>query len=163
MLSIKRDGEPFRNRLWGPVLEINGPRRINTTSVRSAGRVGSASSAKPFAAEEAAAEKTAAALTGASPIAAVDTILALQGIDDYADSRTRSVTHGEQLLKLLDEVRDGLLSGGIPRQILHRLTQAVSRRRESFADAKLQSVIDEIDLRARVELAKLEQLERAPI
>jgi hypothetical protein len=144
-------------------LEINGPRRITTGSVRSAGRASTASGAKSFAAEETAAEKTAAALTGPGPIAAVDTILALQGIEDSADQRTRGVSHGEQLLQLLDELRDGLLTGGIPRQILHRLAHAISKRRESFADAKLQSVIDEIDLRARVELAKLEQAERAPV
>lgn len=131
--------------------------------MRSAGRASATSGAKSFAAEETAHEKTAAALTGSGPIAAVDTILALQGIEDSADSRTRNVTHGEQLLHLLDELRDGLLGGGIPRQVLNRLSQAISKRRESFSDAKLQAVIDEIDLRARVELAKLEQSERAPI
>jgi Class II flagellar assembly regulator len=67
------------------------------------------------------------------------------------------------LLTLLDEVRDGLLSGGIPRMILNRLALAITKRRESFADPKLQTVIDEIDLRARVELAKLEQAERPPV
>ncbi len=144
-------------------MEINGPRRIDTSAIRRTGRPSSAAGgAKTFAAEEVAAEKTAAALTGAGPIAAVDTILALQGIEDSADQRTRGVTHGEQLLHLLDELRDGILGGGIPRQILQRLAQAISKRRESFADAKLQAVIDEIDLRARVELAKLEQSERAP-
>jgi hypothetical protein len=53
-------------------------------------------------------------------------------------------------------VRDGLLAGGIPRAILNRLATAVSRRQDGFADPKLQNVLDEIDLRARVELAKLE-------
>lgn len=144
-------------------MEINGPRRVSSAPLRSAGRATPASGAKSFASEEMAAEKTAAALTGAGPIAAVDTILALQGIEDSADQRTRGVNHGEQLLHLLDELRDALLSGGIPRQILHRLANAISKRRGSFTDAKLQSVIDEIDLRARVELAKLEQAERAPV
>jgi len=113
-----------------------------------------------FAAEETADAKTAAALTGSGPIAAVDTILALQGVEDSTDSRTRGVRHGEQLLSLLDEVRDGLLAGGIPRATLHRLANAISKRRESFVDPKLQTVLDEIDLRARVELAKLEQAEQ---
>jgi len=127
--------------------------------VRRTGRAG-ATDGKGFVAEEMADAKTAAALTGTGPIAAVDTILALQGIEDSSDSRTRSVQHGEQLLKLLDEVRDGLLAGGIPRATLNRLALAIAKRRESFADPKLQAVLDEIDLRARVELAKLEQAER---
>ena len=135
-------------------MEINGPRRVESASVRRVAR--SAGDGKSFAAEEIADAKTAAALTGTAPIGAVDTILALQGIEDSLDSRTRSVDHGEQLLKLLDELRDGLLSGGIPRPILNRLAAAVAKKRESFTDPKLQDVLDEIDLRARVELAKLE-------
>jgi hypothetical protein len=89
-------------------------------------------------------------------------ILALQGVEDSTDSRTRSVRHGEQLLNLLDEVRDGLLAGGIPRATLNRLALAIAKRRESFVDPKLQRVLDEIDLRARVELAKLEQVKWPP-
>ena len=115
-----------------------------------------------FAAEEIADAKTAAALTGSGPIAAVDTILALQEVEDSTDSHTRGVHHGEQLLNLLDEVRDGLLAGGIPRATLNRLALAIAKKRESFLDPKLQHVLDEIDLRARVELAKLEQVKRPP-
>jgi hypothetical protein len=142
-------------------LDINGPRRLDSSpAIRRAGRVSSGDSKTFAAAEEIADSKTAAALTGTGPIAAVDTILALQGIEDSADQRTKGVDRGEQLLNLLDEVRDGLLAGGIPRAMLNRLALAVSKRRESFADPKLQTVLDEIDLRARVELAKLEQAER---
>jgi Class II flagellar assembly regulator len=137
------------------VLEIRSPRGVDPVSLRRVARVGGGE-AKNFAAEEMADAKTAAALTGTPPIAAVDTILALQEIEDSTDSRARYVDHGEHVLKLLDEVRIGLLAGGIPRAMLNRLAAAVSKRREAFADPKLQDVLDEIDLRARVELAKLE-------
>ena len=141
-------------------LEIKSTRRADPVSpIKRAGRVANAAGAS-FAAEEIADAKTAAALTGSGPIAAVDTILALQGVEDSTDSRTRGVVHGEQLLNLLDEVRDGLLAGGIPRATLNRLALAIAKKRESFVDPKLQGVLDEIDLRARVELAKLEQAER---
>ena len=143
-------------------MEIKSSRRVDTAPVRRTGRPATSDGAS-FAAEEIADAKTAAALTGTGPIAAVNTILALQGVEDSADSRTRGVSHGEQLLSLLDEVRDGLLAGGIPRATLHRLALAISKRRESFVDPKLQTVLDEIDLRARVELAKLEQAERTAI
>jgi hypothetical protein len=140
-------------------LEINCTRKVESASVKRASRA-AGGDGKSFAAEEIADAKTAAALTGTGPIAAVDTILALQGVEDSTDGRTRGVRHGEQLLTLLDEVRDGLLCGGIPRMTLNRLALAITKRRESFADPKLQAVLDEIDLRARVELAKLEQAER---
>ena len=61
---------------------------------------------------------------------------------------------------MLDQVRDGLLAGGIPRATLNRLAVAVGRRHEGFADPKLQDVLDEIELRAHVELAKLEMMDR---
>jgi hypothetical protein len=99
-------------------------------------------------------------LTGGGPITAVETLLALQGIDDTPDQRSRGLAQADELLLLLDEVRDGLLSGGIPRRTLSRMAQAIAKRRESFADEKLQTVLDEIELRARVELAKLEMSDR---
>ena len=143
-------------------MEIGGTRRIESSSVRRAGRT-SGGDGKSFAAQEIQETKTAAALTGSGPIAAVDTLLALQGIEDSADERKRGVTHGEELLTLLDEIRDGLLAGGIPRLTLTRLAAVAAKRRESFADPKLQNVLEEIELRARVELAKLEQAEKLPL
>ena len=143
-------------------MEINPTRRVESSSVKRA-KSAAGTEGKGYAAEEMTDAKTAAALTGSGPISAVDTILALQGVEDSPDSRNRSVNHGEQLLTLLDEVRDGLLAGGIPRATLNRLALAIAKRRESFAEPKLQTVLDEIDLRARVELAKLEQAERPPV
>jgi hypothetical protein len=99
-------------------------------------------------------------VAGPGPIAALDSILALQGLEDSTDSRSKGLKHGEQLLDMLDQVRDGLLAGGIPRATLNRLANAVSRRHEQFADPRLQSVLDEIELRAHVELAKLEMLDK---
>ena len=143
-------------------MEIKPTRRVESSSVKRTGRA-AGTEGKGFAVEEMADAKTAAALTGSGPLAAVDTILALQGIDDSLDGRNRGVNHGEQLLTLLDEVRDGLLAGGIPRTTLNRLALAIAKRRESFAEPKPQIALDEIDLRARVELAKLEQAERPPV
>jgi hypothetical protein len=94
-------------------------------------------------------------------IASVESILTLQGLDDSTSGRSRGLAHGERLLDMLDEVRDGLLAGGIPRATLNRLANAVSQRQEGFSDPKLQNVLDEIELRARVELAKLEQSDQA--
>jgi len=102
------------------------------------------------------AEARAQVVAGPGPIAALDSILTLQGMNDSTDGRSKGLKHGEQLLDMLDQVRDGLLAGGIPRATLNRLANAVTRRRESFVDPKLQSVLDEIELRAHVELAKLE-------
>jgi hypothetical protein len=100
-------------------------------------------------------------ISGPGPIAALDSILALQQLDDSTEGRSKGLKRGEQLLDMLDQVRDGLLAGGIPRVTLHRLAYAVSQRQEGFADPALQEVLDEIELRAHVELAKLEMSDKA--
>jgi hypothetical protein len=141
------------------VLEITNRTRIETAAVRRADRA-ARSDGKTFTTEDVGDAKSTAGLTGGGPIAAVETILALQGIEDTADQRSRGVAQGDELLKLLDEVRDGLLAGGIPRRTLSRMAHAIAKRKENFADEKLQSVLDEIELRARVELAKLELSDR---
>ena len=140
-------------------MEITGRTRIETAAVRRPDRA-ARSDGKGFTTEDVGDAKAAGGLTGGGPIAAVETILALQGIEDTTDQRSRGLAHADELLKLLDEVRDGLLAGGIPRRTLARMAHAIAKRKESFADEKLQGVLDEIELRARVELAKLELSDR---
>jgi hypothetical protein len=101
-----------------------------------------------------------AVVSGPGPIGALDSILMLQGLDDSVDGRSKAAAHGEALLDMLDQVRDGLLAGGVPRATLNRLANAVTRRHDQFNDPKLQGVLDEIELRAHVELAKLEMMDK---
>jgi hypothetical protein len=139
-------------------MEINRTGRTESPSVRRvAKQSGTADNVFKLASAE---PSRAPAVSGPGPIAAVESILTLQGLDDSTSGRSKSLVHGEHLLDMLDEVRDGLLCGGIPRATLNRLAVAVGRRHETFADPNLQTVLDEIELRARVELAKLEQVDR---
>jgi hypothetical protein len=105
-------------------------------------------------------EVHAQVVSGPGPITALDSLLALQELDDATDGRSKGLKRGEHLLDMLDQVRDGLLSGGIPRATLHRLASAVEQRQDEFADPGLQGVLDEIELRAKVELAKLEMSDK---
>jgi hypothetical protein len=138
-------------------MEIKGPGRVESGAIRrkSAGT----STSGNFAVSDTA-ESHAQIVAGPGPIAALDSILALQDMGDATDGRSKGLAHGEQLLDILDSVRDGLLAGGIPRATLNRLAVAVTRRHDVFADPKLQDVLDQIELRAHVELAKLEQLDK---
>jgi hypothetical protein len=106
-------------------------------------------------------EARAQVVSGPGPIAALESILTLQAVHDPASGASKGLARGEQLLGLLDQVRDGLLAGGIPRATLNRLAVAVGKRHDNFVDPKLQDVLDEIELRAHVELAKLEQADMA--
>src|SRR5215469_3705561 len=137
-------------------MEIKGSGRVEQANIRRIGKP-AGNSDQSFKVADNTEQPRAQTVSGPGPIAAVETILTLQGLDDSTGGRSKGLTHGEQLLDMLDQVRDGLLAGGIPRNTLNRLAVAVGRRQEGFADPKLQNVLDEIDLRARVELAKLEQ------
>ena len=138
-------------------MEIKGPGRIETSAIR---RKPTTATGGGFVVSDTAAETHAHIVAGPGPIAALDSILALQDMGDPTDGRSKGLAHGEQLLEILDSVRDGLLAGGIPRATLNRLAVAVTRRHDVFADPKLQDVLDQIELRAHVELAKLERLDK---
>ena len=94
-------------------------------------------------------------MSGPAPLSGVDALIALQEMAESMSERSKAARRGRDLLDLLDEVRTGLLDGQVARGTLQRLLALVSVKREDFIDPNLSEVLDEIDLRARVELAKL--------
>jgi hypothetical protein len=140
-------------------MEIKGTGPVGGSNIRRVARGTSSTTDSIFkpTTSESEDQPRAQMVSGPGPLAAVETILTLQGFDDGGDGHSKGFAHGQNLLDMLDQLRDGLLAGTIPRATLSRLATAVSRRQEGFVDPRLQGVLDEIDLRARVELAKLEQ------
>ncbi|RCK48285.1 flagellar assembly protein FliX [Thalassospira profundimaris] len=105
------------------------------------------------------AERAAGAggLHAPSSVSALDALLALQQSGDALDSpRKRSVARAKTLLDQLERVRNALLGGGLPASQLAQLVDVVGKQREDVEDPALSEVLDEIELRARVELAKLD-------
>ena len=92
-----------------------------------------------------------------SSIAGVDTLLALQSVGDVGEreARKRLIRRGEDILDKLEELRHGLLIGTMSPDKLEGLARTVRISREDCADPRLGAVLDEIELRAEVELAKL--------
>ena len=60
------------------------------------------------------------------------------------------------MLDLLDDVRLGLLEGTIPASRLIALADTVRGKRDEVSDPRLAEVLDEIELRAAVEAAKVQ-------
>ncbi len=94
-----------------------------------------------------------------SSIAGVDTLLALQSVGgvNEREARRRMIRRGEDILDKLEELRHGLLIGTMSKDTLEGLSKTVRLSREDCADPRLGSILDEIELRAEVELAKLER------
>ena len=97
----------------------------------------------------------AAPAAPAAPAAGLGGLLAVQEVGDATAERRRALAHGFNLLDRLDELRVALLTGRLDRDALTNLAQGVKSARSSVDDPGLAAVLDEIELRAAVELAKL--------
>lgn len=92
-----------------------------------------------------------------SALGAVDALLMAQTVGDATDreQRRRLIRRGEDILDRLEDLRHGLLLGIVPKEKLIDLAQMVRTQRESCGDPRLAALLDEIELRAEVEIAKL--------
>lgn len=91
----------------------------------------------------------------------VDALLALQDVGGPLERKRRAVRRAGRILDVLDEVKLALLDGDLSLSQLERLRRAIRDERGLTDDPKLEEVLDEIELRAAVEMAKLEQAVQA--
>jgi hypothetical protein len=82
--------------------------------------------------------------------------MALQQEDGPLERRRRAVNRAGAMLDMLDEVKLALMDGEPTGASLERLARAVRAERSKTDDPRLEGVLDEIETRAAVELAKLE-------
>ena len=134
-------------------MKVDGPRPIDGSRA-TRGRAGSAA-VGGFAPENLSEPRAAAAASGVASLSTVDALIALQEMPDATKGRAKAVRRGRGMLDMLEDVRDGLLIGSVSRATLQRLLTLVNAEREDFVDPDLAAVMDEIELRAKVELAKL--------
>lgn len=70
----------------------------------------------------------------------------------------KEVAFGNLLLDELEFLRIGLLSGSVPKNILHNLSSITKKNLNSqIDDENLKNLLKEIETRAKVELAKIEK------
>lgn len=103
----------------------------------------------------------ATSVTAPTGVMGMAALLALQDVGGPLERRRRSVRRAGRILDVLDEVKVALLGGDLSSGELDRLRLAVRDERARTDDANLEAVLDEVELRAAVELAKLEQSHRA--
>jgi hypothetical protein len=92
-----------------------------------------------------------------APLTAPGSVLAVQEAGDGPRERRRAIQRGRSLLDELDQIRVGLLEGKVSQAALRRLSGLLQSDRPVVDDARLDTVLDEIELRAAVELAKRQQ------
>ena len=123
--------------------------RTNQVATRSAQRAG----AGTFQLDDTATPQQAAAPTAPISATGIDALLALQAIDDPLLARKKAVRRGSALLDALAAAQADLLTGHVGEGRLNQMMALVTQARESV-DPELDALIDDIELRVRVELAK---------
>ena len=139
-------------------MKISGFGSIDSTS--SAGKKRATGATGSFADILAAAENTEAAplsQTHDVAAAALTNLLALQEISEEDIRRKKIIQRGNNLLDSLEKLRNQLLMGTLSPQLLLDLTRQISMQKQTDADPRINDLIEEIELRAAVELAKLEK------
>ncbi len=89
----------------------------------------------------------------AAPAHDIGSILALQAVEDPLVKKKKLVRRGAQLLDTLEEIKTDLLVGRVNEGRLNQLMLLIAQSRDR-SDPRLDALLDDIELRAHVELAK---------
>lgn len=110
-----------------------------------------------FSLADAGAAAQGGSVASSAPLAGLDAILTLQaGEEAPQERRRRSVKRGHDLLDGLDRLKAALLGGRVATQELRTIANRLAERAGSSGDPRLDALMSEIELRAAVELAKIE-------
>ncbi|MGF1455551.1 MAG: flagellar assembly protein FliX [Alphaproteobacteria bacterium] len=137
-------------------MKVGGPGRISTPGVRAGG---SKKAAGGFRVDQGGRAGGVSAAGPTNAMASIDALVALQGagaVEDATTGKRRAVKRASKLLDLLDELRVALLEGRIPTHHLNALMTVIESQRHASDDPKLAALLEEIELRAQVELAKVQ-------
>lgn len=130
---------------------------VGNRPVRRTGATGSTGFADALSkAEGAAAAEAAEAPVSVAAMTGVGALLGAQEVSEEEMHRRKNVKRGRFTLDALEQLRDGLLFGSVPISTITKLEALVAEERQLSADPRLNAILDEIELRAAVEIAKLE-------
>jgi len=137
-------------------MKIDPTARPHTSPTRRTGKARRSTGPSEFASQLSGPPGETAPATGAAGPAAVNTMIAVQEVADATSGAARAKAKAEAMLDGLDELRMGMLAGRLSRERLDGLVRLAHGAREPNLDSRLGAVLDEIELRAKVELAKLD-------
>ncbi|MBX7248225.1 MAG: hypothetical protein K1X35_04150 [Caulobacteraceae bacterium] len=139
-------------------MKVNGPRGAPPAGAPSGARPAQTQgfSIPTDSAARSEAAAGAARASGVSAVGSLDALLALQEAEGPTERRRRAVRRGGRILDVLEKIKLALLDGQGAGAELERLVRAVREERIQTGDSSLDGVLDEIETRAAVEMAKAE-------
>lgn len=135
-------------------MRITGPGNLSGVQTRPAAKRGEKKTGSAFSPDSPSESARAESSGGAGAVYGVDALLALQAVEDPLTGRRKAARRGHDLLDALDSMHVALLSGNVPVDRLERIASLLAMRQPSD-DPTLEALVDDIELRAKVELAKL--------
>jgi hypothetical protein len=90
-----------------------------------------------------------------APEASLSTMLGAQEVEADENEHRAAARYGADLLDRLAEIRLNLLNGTVPADRLHALAHALRTCRQPSGDPQIEVILEEIELRVEVEIAKL--------
>jgi hypothetical protein len=135
-------------------MKVESSRSVGTSGVRKEGK---STGSTGFADNLRVDEKPPTAPVSATPmLSGIEGLFALQEVGDALTGRKKALLRGSQMLDRLDDLKRGLLLGHISKDKLQDLARLAAESAAEATDPDMREVLGEIELRAHVELAKLE-------
>lgn len=145
-------------------MKIDSSGRVRSSSLKSKSSTSKVEGGGGFARHLEAGAETSGQISPSAPTQSVDAVVAIQTVGDATSSpaNTRARQWGFDTLDQLEQIRMDLLFGAIPKERLINLAQMVSAQRQRADDPRLNELLDDIELRVRVEIAKYEPRKPVP-
>ena len=126
---------------------------LRTGAVGSRGTKGRSDGSSTFQISDGGTTPRAAGTGAAAPSTGIEALLALQAAPDATEEKRRQLRRGRSLLDTLEALKADLLAGNVGDGHLNQLLALIGQARRR-TEPGLDSLLDDIELRARVELAK---------
>jgi len=137
-------------------MKINGPQSSGPASrpTRPGQAAGGFSLGGAAGASAAGAKSGVAAMSGPTSVASLMALQGVEGVEGPQERRRRAIRRGHRLLDRLEALKLAHLAGQGDADALKALTQTGGEDRPASEDDGLDAVLDQVDLRVAVELAK---------
>jgi uncharacterized alpha-E superfamily protein len=133
---------------YGTITPASGPKKKGESASTS-------SFASLLASSEASEPSSTVSVTDITNTALTN-LLALQEISEEDIRRKKLMQQGSNMIEVLERLRNQLLAGNMPAHLMQDLSRQLSVEKQFVADPALNDLIEEIELRLAVEIAKLE-------
>jgi len=142
-------------------MKVTGPSGIGSSSGARPARGAGGDGFRIVTPDAAGGASQATQVSATAGVMGVEALLALQDVGTPLERKRKAVRRAGRILDVLDGLKIALLEGELSSADLDRLRRAVRDERAGTDDPALEAVLDEIELRAAVEVAKLEQASHA--